>query len=203
MSKSLKLTREKFSWYWVRPSRVSCLALGVALLLAACAGADSPSLDGLTDWIHAKFPRVATITTDELAARFADSDSDRPILLDVRTEEEFAVSHLADARRVEPGAALSESVLELDRATPIVTYCSVGYRSAELAVALSDAGFTHVENLDGSIFQWANEGHPVFRDGRPVLAVHPYNGIWGRYLRADLHADSQKSFPPVLKPKDS
>ena len=29
---------------------------------------------------------------------------------------------------------------------------------------------------------WANEGHPVERDGETVREVHPYNRVWGVLL---------------------
>jgi rhodanese-related sulfurtransferase len=34
---------------------------------------------------------------------------------------------------------------------PVVTYCAVGYRSAEFTTRLRAAGFTHLQNLEGSI----------------------------------------------------
>ncbi len=46
-----------------------------------------------------------------------------------------------------------------------------------------------MQNLKGSIFQWANEGRPVVRDGEPVREVHPYDAVWGRLLDRDLRAD--------------
>ena len=53
------------------------------------------------------------------------------------------------------------------------------------------AGYADVWNLEGSIFQWANGGRPVYRDGRPVEAVHPYNTLWGTLL-----ADSLRAYEP-------
>ena len=65
----------------------------------------------------------------------------------------------------------------------------MGYRSARIADRLETAGFRDVRNLTGSIFQWANEGRPVVRDGEPVREVHPYDAVWGRLLDRDLRAD--------------
>ncbi|HEY2615439.1 MAG TPA: hypothetical protein VGI42_06990 [Chthoniobacterales bacterium] len=50
------------------------------------------------------------------------------------------------------------------------------------------AGFSHTQNLEGSIFQWANEHRPLVRDGTPVTVVHPYNSFWGRLLKNDVRA---------------
>ena len=140
-----------------------------------------------------KFPTVQDIGTRNLAAWLADPQRPKPLLLDVREPAEFAVSHLADARRVEPGT--DPATLDLPKDQPIVTYCSVGYRSAEYAQQLQKAGYTNVRNLEGSIFQWANEGRPVFDDGKPVEKVHPYNDTWGKLLKPSLRAD----VPPADK----
>ncbi len=119
--------------------------------------------------IAKEFPNVKPIGTAELTKA-----EPKPVLLDVRTAAEFDVSHLAGAKRVEPDAA----TVALPKNTPIVTYCSVGYRSAKFAQRLQEAGFTNVRNLEGSIFQWANEGRPV----EPGTKVHPYNKKWGVLL---------------------
>jgi rhodanese-related sulfurtransferase len=138
--------------------------------------------------IDTNFPTVASITTDSLAERLADSTATRPLLLDARSPEEYAVSHLPGARRVAPDARTFPVLDTLSRDVPIVVYCSVGYRSARVTKRLQERGFTEVANLRGSIFRWANDGRPVVRDGTPVRAVHPYNQTWGTLLDADLHA---------------
>lgn len=138
--------------------------------------------------IEAQYPDVASITTDSLAAWLEADSTARPILLDTRSPDEFAVSHLTGAVRVDPDAEAFPALDTLDRQTPIVAYCSVGYRSSDVASRLEAAGFTNVHNLRGSIFLWANEGRPVFRGERRVEEVHPYNAAWGRLLRDDLHA---------------
>ena len=76
----------------------------------------------------------------------------------------------------------------MPKETPIVTYCAVGYRSGALATKLREAGFTNVRNLEGSIFQWANEHRPLVREDQPVTTVHPYSSLWGRLLTDDVRA---------------
>jgi hypothetical protein len=44
-----------------------------------------------------------------------------------------------------------------------------------------------VQNLEGSIFRWANEGRPVYADGMQVDRVHPFDDSWGKLLKEDLH----------------
>jgi rhodanese-related sulfurtransferase len=72
-------------------------------------------------------------------------------------------------------------------ARPVVVYCAVGYRSSALAQKLQKAGLTNVFSLDGSIFQWANEGRQLYRGSERVKEVHPYNRKWGRLLKPEYH----------------
>ena len=48
----------------------------------------------------------------------------------------------------------------------------------------------NVFNLQGSIFQWANEGRLLMANDRAVHAVHPYNERWGVLLNPQLHPNA-------------
>lgn len=136
--------------------------------------------------IRQEFPQVKRIATADRAAWLGDPARTAPVLLDVRARAEFDVSHLADAQQVEPTAAAAAIRLPNDQ--PIVTYCSVGYRSGAFAQRLQAAGYQNVQNLEGSTFRWANEGRPVFRNHERVDKVHPYNHTWGLLLRKRYRA---------------
>ncbi len=159
--------------------------MAIALLLALCVAGYAGRWELARREIARKFPSVPHLTTAQLAAELGSPRA--PLLLDIRTRAEFEVSHLAGARHVEPESDLSS--LPVGKETPIVTYCSVGYRSAAFAARLQKAGYTHVRNLEGSIFQWANEGRSLVRDGRRTDKVHPYNRVWGRLLNPQYRAD--------------
>jgi rhodanese-related sulfurtransferase len=142
--------------------------------------------------VKLKFPQVRSISTVKLADWLSQAnlgDRQPPILLDTRTASEYEVSHLPKAQRLDPKTPDLTELNHLEPDTPIVTYCSVGVRSAKMVQRLQSAGFTNVFNLDGSIFQWSNEGRPVYRDNQPVQQVHPYNASWGRLLRPELHSN--------------
>lgn len=141
----------------------------------------------LVNWkVRHDFPKVRRISPNELSEWLKDKKRAQPSLLDVRTKAEFEVSQIPGAHRVEPGTDPAEIKLPKDQ--PIVTYCSVGYRSGALAEKMREAGFTNVQNLSGSIFQWANEGRPLVHDGQPSHKVHPYNSTWGKLLKPELRA---------------
>jgi rhodanese-related sulfurtransferase len=125
-----------------------------------------------------------------------DSGRGSPIVLDVRTAEEYEVSHLKGAIRVDPDGELPDFLRTLDHEASVVAYCSVGYRSSRLVERLTKEGFTDAKNLEGSIFEWANKGYPVERDGAPVQEVHPYDAVWGRLLDPSLHANQPRFRSP-------
>jgi rhodanese-related sulfurtransferase len=177
-----------------RPSRVPNARIGLlmmGLIVAAIALLCARSIEWfiLEQSLRNRFPKVKWITTAQLAAWLADNQRPPPVLLDVRTKEEWDVSQLPGARRVDPNASVEEVISGMSKDTPIVTYCAVGYRSGALATKLREAGFTDVQNLEGSIFQWANQHRSLVRDdGKPVTTVHPYSSLWGRLLSDDVRA---------------
>lgn len=162
----------------------------VALLVCVLALLSCRSVDWflLKRSLRGKFRDERWITTQQLADWLADKKRPAPVLLDVRTPAEWKVSHLPGARPVDPGASAKTAAGETAKDAPIVTYCAVGYRSGKMAQRLRAAGFTQVQNLEGSIFQWANEHRPLQHDGKPVTQVHPNNAFWGRLLRPEVRA---------------
>lgn len=131
--------------------------------------------------IREDFPGVPQMTTQHLAG-LLDSEPGSVLLLDARSEAEYAVGQLRGAVRTETLAAALGALSGFDGPTTIVVYCSVGYRSSELAERLLARGVANVFNLEGSIFRWVNEGRPVYRGARRVYEVHPYDEEWARLL---------------------
>ena len=129
--------------------------------------------------VHRRFPGVQSVSSDKLANWLA-GDMPPPVLIDVREREEYEVSHLPNAQHLPTFEAIQQADTPTD--ATLVLYCSVGYRSARLAQQLQDNGYKNVMNLDGSIFEWYNQGRPVVVDGQRVKQVHPYSRTWGVLL---------------------
>lgn len=143
---------------------------------------------GVKNWVRRSFPSVPAVSTATLAD-WLQKETAKPLLIDVRPAEEYAVSHLPHAHRAKTVAEAERiiqqnSSQQSERDEPVVLYCSVGYRSARLAKALQSAGY-EVINLEGSIFEWANEGREMVSDYGPTQQVHPYNRVWGWLLKSD------------------
>lgn len=107
---------------------------------------------------------------------------DQAVFLDARAPEEYAVSHIENALWVGYDSFDTDRVAALPRDTPLVVYCSVGYRSERIAEKLIRAGYTRVSNLYGGIFEWVNQGYPVADNQGPTRRVHTYNRQWSRWL---------------------
>jgi rhodanese-related sulfurtransferase len=173
-------------------SRGVLVVVGLLVVVAAALAFRTVDWFLLKTSLRHKFAKAEWISTSELADWLANEKRPAPMLLDVRTAEEWNVSHLPGARHVEPNASVGSASAGVARETPIVTYCAVGYRSGEMAERLRASGFTNVHNLEGSIFQWANEHRPLVRGDQAVMQVHPYSEFWGRLLNDDVRGALKK-----------
>ena len=142
------------------------------------------SWDSIDKKIDDEFPDISFIEGEEL--QVIANDDDRPVIIDVREAKEFAVSHLTDALHIESALAIAQALP--DKETPIVVYCSVGYRSAGVAAELESLGYSSARNLRHSIFAWAEQQRPLTDGQGSTTSVHPYNRIWGSLVSRSLHA---------------
>jgi rhodanese-related sulfurtransferase len=139
--------------------------------------------------VRLRFPYAHWITTEALATWLTDPDRPLPILLDVRTREEWNVSHLPGARLIDPQANPDMVLRYIAKDTPLVVYSSIGHRSAVFGARARDLGFKNVVVLEGSIFQWGNERRPLIsEDGSRAAKVHPYNPFWVELLDDEVCA---------------
>lgn len=120
----------------------------------------------------------------EIGVQEAAKNSGSTVFLDAREPMEFAVSHIAGAIPVGYDHFTLENLpASLPKNTPIIVYCSVGYRSEKVTEKLQKAGFQNVSNLYGGIFEWVNQDHPVVNQSGPTEQVHAYDRTWGIWLK--------------------
>jgi rhodanese-related sulfurtransferase len=106
-----------------------------------------------------------------------------PVLLDIRSDVEYAVSRIYEARYIDYDNFSPEYVKDIPKSSEVIVYCSVGYRSEKIGEKLINMGFTNVKNLYGGIFQWKNDGFEVINaQGQPTDSVHTYNKSWSKWL---------------------
>ena len=129
--------------------------------------------------VNCQFSDIPRISSNELVNWLAD-DIRPPVLIDVRQREEYEISHLPNALHLPTVEAVQQADIPTDET--LVLYCSVGYRSAQVARRLRENGYKNLMNLGGGIFEWYNQRHPVVADGQRVKQVHPYSQSWGMLL---------------------
>ncbi len=165
------------------PSAALLLLLTMSVF-SGCGGRQEMRWLAVYAALRAGYPDVDHITPAELADLLQKEPL--PVLLDVRGPDEYGVSHLAGAINA-PDEPAALAILE--RVPPeatIIAYCSLGIRSAALARRLHTHGYSSVKNLEGSIFRWANEGHPLYWGNEEVETVHPHSERWGKLLDSRL-----------------
>ena len=117
------------------------LLLGVAL---ACGGGAKPT---------------SSISPQEVLS-FA-GHADAPLVLDVRSPEEFASGHVPGAQNIEYDKVAAH-LGELGAPREVVVYCESGGRAAKAATVLAAAGF-EVKHLTGDMSGWREQGLPTER----------------------------------------
>lgn len=91
--------------------------------------------------------RGGAATTPEAAVEAIQNGA---IVVDARTEGEYAGGHLAGAIHADVlSGDFRNRVADLDRDTPVYVYCASGHRSGRAASILEDMGFTTVVNAGG------------------------------------------------------
>ena len=100
------------------------------------------------------------LSAPELAARLADPNQARPLLLDVREPWEYQTCHIEGATLI-PMQTIPARLQELDEETEIVCICHHGMRSMQVAAFLERNGFTRITNLTGGVYAWAVQVDPA------------------------------------------
>ena len=169
---------------------------GLALWMISAPSADAQwfsstptPLAEIEETVAERHDDIAHIAPEDFARMRAAGEEF--ILLDVREQGEFEVSHIPGAIQIDPDARASDVKALLakagaDAGTPVVVYCSVGRRSSRLGSRVADAlDGRKVTNLRGGVFAWHNEERPLENAAGTTDAVHPYNKKWGKLIERD------------------
>jgi len=125
-----------------RIHRAAALALTLVLAAVSCAAEElAPS-----------------ISPQALQNHLADGDA--PLLLDVRTPEEFQAGHIPGAINV-PHEQVASRAAELASPHSVAVYCMKGPRARLAEQALLASGATEVLHVEGGFSAWQAAGLPV------------------------------------------
>ena len=160
-------------------------------MVSSAARAQVSVQDSRLSKIHSQIisdhPNLTHISAAEIDALIGDNDN--ILLLDVRKDKEFAVSHIDGALRVDPDISPADFMTRFGAQAAgkqVIVYCSVGRRSSKLGARVKEpliaAGASGVVNLEGGIFRWHNNHRPLVNGVKKTESVHPYNVWWARLL---------------------
>ncbi len=125
----------------------SAIAIVLGALVATAALAEDP-----------ESTKVPSISAAELQVR-RDSGA-APVVIDVRTPEEYASGHIPGAVNV-PFDQVAQRIAEIDAPHGVALYCMVGPRARKGESALLAAGYKKVLHLEGGLAAWLAAGLPV------------------------------------------
>lgn len=129
--------------------------------------------------------KVAGISPKELSSTLKNSRG-TCFILDARSEKEYLVSRIHQARPVGFSDFSVERVWMLDRSAQVVVYSASKDRGLLLAQYLKLMGFLDVQLLEGGLIGWKNEGFEVVNDKGKTDKVHVGKKSNTRLLKSGL-----------------
>jgi len=134
------------------------MLVGLSVLLGGCAA------------ITGEAPQVETQIIKDITVQDAHAliqgNRGNPgfVIIDVRTQEEYASGHIADSVNLDYNSeTFRDEVGELERSRKYLVYCRTGRRSAGAVNVMKELGFREVYNMTGGIVQWEADGLPVVK----------------------------------------
>ncbi len=123
------------------------------MLISACSNGQQNSGASVVEEVDAK-------TFQDLIAKNPEG-----VVLDVRTPEEVANGHLANASVINfYDADFMTKATMIRKDQPVFVYCAAGSRSAKAADQMSEMGFTKIYNLQNGYNGWTNAGFEIVKD---------------------------------------
>ena len=100
---------------------------------------------------------MKNISASELNQELSKNNSEKTILIDVRTPAEFSKSQIAGAINI-PINNIQTHVLDLKSYDKVFVYCQSGARSFVAGQLLQVFGVKNIFNLSGGISEWSRAG---------------------------------------------
>lgn len=133
----------------------------VAVLLAAAltAGCTAAQPKPAAQSAQAAQQPMVNITPADLQ-KLLQGSGKQPLVVDVRTPEEYAEGHIAGAKLV-PLQTIETDIKAIAKDQEIVLVCRSGNRSAQAYEILAGMGYKNLKNMTGGMTEWQKIGAPV------------------------------------------
>jgi rhodanese-related sulfurtransferase len=106
-----------------------------------------------------KMPSPTNVTPAEAEALIHSHK--QLLIIDVRTQEEFAEGHISGARNVNFNSPTFLERMKEFEGKSILVHCAAGGRSTRALEALSNASFAEVYHLNKGFNGWIEAGKPI------------------------------------------
>jgi rhodanese-related sulfurtransferase len=115
--------------------------------------------------IKSRFSAVKQLSPTELTLQVNRDDA---VVVDIRTEADFAKGHITGARQLALGDIEKQQLagLEKHKAQPIIVVCQAGVTAQKAAASLIKQGFNKVSVLQGGMSGWTGASLPVVKSKR-------------------------------------
>ncbi len=134
--------------------------LVAVIVTAGCSSsAESPSAEATTAPAQETAAAGIRLISAQDGAAIASNPPEDLVILDVRTEEEFAEGHIDGAVMIDfYSDDFADQIADLDPDVPYLLYCRSGNRSGQTTAIMQDLGFSDVADIDGGILSWSQAG---------------------------------------------
>src|SRR5687768_2463036 len=141
----------------MKPNK-TVIALLLSLNLAVAAGAADAKDEKKPSAAEKKeakaFKNVEVAEFEKLRA------DKKNVVLDVRTQKEFAAGHIPGAVHIDVNAAdFPEKVAKLEKGKTYLVHCGAGVRSAKACDKMSQLAFPKLYNLEDGFKAWEKAGN--------------------------------------------
>ncbi len=164
-SRSCGFAKIQYTFPEMKPTNPPMLLWGLSIICSlfviSClpdqVSSESPDSQSSSGETAAKIEHI-----DVSGAAMLLASENKPIVLDVRTPEEFEAGHIEGAKMIDFKAPDFESKLaDLDREAAYLVHCKSGARSTSSLAVFEKLGFKQIIHLDGGFNAWQEAGNPV------------------------------------------
>lgn len=140
---------------WKRFAAVAILA---ALLAVGCSKGAEPVQTPAAG--SAQNKPMVNVTVKDLQALITTDK--KPLIVDVRTPEEYAAGHIEGAKLV-PLQTLEKDIAGIKKDQEIYLICRSGNRSAQAYTILAGMGYKDLKNVTGGMIEWEKAGYKIVK----------------------------------------